>query len=50
MSTRYDFWGKEEPVDGARLLADVEAFVGRFVAFPSDAARMAVTLWAVLRT
>jgi len=31
--------------DGARILDDVERFVGRFVAFPSDAARVAVTLW-----
>jgi len=30
----------------ARVLDDVEAFIGRFVAFPSEAARVAVTLWA----
>lgn len=35
-----------EPVDGAALLDDVHAFVGRFVAFPSEAAAAAVTLWA----
>jgi Protein of unknown function (DUF3631)/Domain of unknown function (DUF3854) len=34
------------PVDGAALLADVEAFVRRFVAFPSEAAVVAVTLFA----
>ncbi len=33
-------------VDAARLLGDVETLLGRFVAFPSDAARIAVTLWA----
>ncbi len=35
-----------DPLDGAELLDDVEAFLGRFVAFPSDAARVAVALWA----
>jgi hypothetical protein len=35
-----------DPLDGAGLLDDVEAFVGRFVAFPSEAARVAVTLFA----
>ena len=28
------------------LLDEVEAFLSRFVAFPSEAARVAVTLWA----
>lgn len=32
--------------NGAELLDDVRAFIGRFVAFPSDAALVAVTLWA----
>ena len=31
---------------GADLLDDVEAFLLRFVAFPTEAARVAVTLWA----
>jgi Protein of unknown function (DUF3631) len=31
---------------GADLLNDVQAFLSRFVAFPSEAARVAVTLWA----
>jgi hypothetical protein len=35
-----------DPLNGAALLADVETFIGRFVAFPSDAAGVAVTLWA----
>jgi hypothetical protein len=39
-----DPWGLD-PLDGADLLDDVEAFLGRFVAFPSEAARVAVTLW-----
>ena len=30
----------------ADLLDEIESFIGRFVAFPSDAARIAVTLWA----
>jgi len=34
--------------NGAELLDDVRAFIGRFVAFPSDAALVAVTLWAVM--
>ncbi len=32
--------------DGASLLNDVEAFIARFVAYPSDAALVAATLWA----
>ncbi len=31
--------------DGARLLDQVEAFLGRFVAYPSEHARVAHTLW-----
>ena len=34
-----------ESPDGHRLLADVEKFLGRFVAYPSEAARVAHTLW-----
>jgi hypothetical protein len=34
------------PADGAALLDDVHAFITRFVAFPSEAAAHAVTLWA----
>jgi hypothetical protein len=34
------------PVDGAQVLDEVEAFLRRFVAFPSDAAAIAATLWA----
>lgn len=33
------------PVDGAELLNDVETFLGRFVAYPSEAARVAHALW-----
>ncbi len=33
------------PDQGAELLEDVEAFLGRFVVYPSDAARVAHTLW-----
>jgi Protein of unknown function (DUF3631) len=32
-------------VDGAALLADVEAFLERFVAYPSEHARVALVLW-----
>jgi len=39
-----DPWGKT--ADPAALLDDVETFLGRFVAFPAEAARVAVTLWA----
>ncbi len=35
-----------DPLAGAELLDDVAAFLSRFVAFPSDAARVAVALWA----
>lgn len=31
---------------GSALLADVEDFIGQYVAFPSEAARIAGTLWA----
>ena len=34
-----------ESPDGHNLLADVEKFLGRFVAYPSEAARVAHTLW-----
>ncbi len=40
-----DLWGKEPLIDGAALLDDVETFLGRFIAYPSDAARVAHTLW-----
>jgi hypothetical protein len=33
-------------LDGAALLREVEAFLKRFIAFPSEAAAVAVTLWA----
>jgi hypothetical protein len=32
-------------IDGAALLDDIEDFLARFVAYPSDAARVAHTLW-----
>src|SRR6476620_6774911 len=35
----------EELPDGAKLLNDVHAFLGRFVAYPSDHAHVAHTLW-----
>ena len=35
----------EEIPDGAKLLNDVQAFLGRFVAYPSAEARVAHTLW-----
>ena len=45
-------WGPSGPttsaavaVDGAELLADVHKFLGRFVAYPSDHAHVAHTLW-----
>ncbi len=41
-----DPWGKNAVDDPAALLDDVEEFLGRFVAFPAEAARVAVTLWA----
>lgn len=35
-----------DPTNGAELLNDVSAFLARFVAFPSAAARVATALWA----
>src|SRR6476619_971368 len=35
----------EEIPNGAKLLNDVHAFLGRFVAYPSEAAHVAHTLW-----
>jgi hypothetical protein len=35
----------EELPNGAKLLNDVHAFLGRFVAYPSEAAHVAHTLW-----
>ncbi len=40
-----DFWGKEQPVNGAELLGDVEEFLARFIAYPSEIERIAHTLW-----
>lgn len=37
--------GDADAPDGAAVLDDVEAFLSRFVAFPSAAAGVAVTLW-----
>src|SRR5215217_24022 len=34
-----------EVIDGAELLDEVHAFLGRFVAYPSEAAHVAHTLW-----
>ena len=34
-----------DSVDGARLLDDVSAFLGRFIAYPGEAEQMAHTLW-----
>ncbi len=39
-----DPWG-EGPREGARLLQQVEHFLGRFVAYPNDHARVASVLW-----
>lgn len=38
-------WTPPKPEDGTAILNDVAAFVGRFVAYPSEAARVAHTLW-----
>jgi hypothetical protein len=35
----------EEIPDGAKLLDDVHAFLDRFVAYPSEHAHVAHTLW-----
>src|SRR6476646_4257702 len=35
----------EEIPDGAKLLNDVHAFLGRFVAYPSEHAQVAHSLW-----
>lgn len=35
----------KEVIDGAQLLDEVHAFLGRFVAYPSEAAQVAHTLW-----
>jgi hypothetical protein len=35
-----------QPTPGAALLDEVETFLARFVAFPTEAVRVAVTLWA----
>lgn len=49
--TASDAWGaweepQELPLRAALLLDDVETFIGRFVAFPSEHARVATVLWA----
>lgn len=44
--TELDFWGKgpQRPT-GAELLDQLDTFLGRFIAYPSDAARAAHVLW-----
>jgi hypothetical protein len=37
----------EDDVDGAELLGDIEAFAGRFLAFPSAHHLVTLTLWIV---
>ncbi|MBB3318947.1 hypothetical protein FHT77_004856 [Rhizobium sp. BK181] len=37
--------GASRPLIGAALLDDIEAFLGRFIAYPNDAARVAHALW-----
>lgn len=34
-------------IDGAELLGDIEDFLSRFIAYPSEAAKVAHTLWIV---
>lgn len=42
----FDPWGKDAPeVSGAELFDQVEEFLGRFVAYPSEHARVAHALW-----
>lgn len=41
-----DPFAQHDQPAGAALLDDLEAFLARFVAFPSEPARVAVTLWA----
>ena len=43
----FDPWDKGPKIDGAELLANVETFLARFVAFPSEHARVAATLWTL---
>lgn len=38
---------RRKPSPGITLLDDVRAFIGKFVSFPDESARTAVTLWAV---
>lgn len=40
-------WYADDNPDGAQVLDAVSAFLSRFVAYPSDAARVAHTLWIV---
>lgn len=40
-----DFWGKTAVHEPAKLLQQLEAFLGRFIAYPSEHARLAHTLW-----
>ena len=41
----YDAWERQTVAEGAELLDDIHAFLGRFVAYPSEHARVAHTLW-----
>ena len=39
--------GRDDRFDGAGLLDEIEAFMARFIAFPSESARIASVLWCV---
>jgi len=39
-------WPEEPRLDGAEVLAEIQAFIDRFCAFPDNHALTAVTLWA----
>ncbi len=45
-TAEYDAWERQSTGEGAALLDDVEAFIRRYCALPSEAAYAAVTLWA----
>lgn len=41
----HDEWTRQQTAEGVAVLDDVHAFLGRFVAYPSEHARVAHTLW-----
>lgn len=46
-TNEHDAWERQDVAEGVAVLDDVHAFLGRFVAYPTDHAHIAHTLWII---